>query len=164
MINIIAAIGENNELGKNNNLIWNIPKDLKFFKEKTKNAVIVMGRNTFNSLPRILPGREHIILSQTGNFNKELNEQVKVIKDKEELIKICKDITNTKEIFIIGGATVYGMFIDIADRLYITHVEETDPDADVFFPEIENGKWNKIILTKEEDNNIKFSHVQYDRI
>ena len=70
MISIIAAMGKNNELGKKGNLIWNIPKDLRYFKEKTKNSIIVMGRNTFNSLPKVLPNRKHIILSSTNNFNK----------------------------------------------------------------------------------------------
>ena len=90
MLIIIAAIGKNNELGKDNNLIWSFSKDMKFFREKTKNSVIVMGGKTFNSLPKILPNRKHIVLSKGKDFNKELDENVVVIDDKEKLIKYCK--------------------------------------------------------------------------
>lgn len=164
MINIIAAIGKNNELGKDNSLIWNIPKDLKFFREKTKNSIIVMGRNTFNSLPRILPGRKHIILSSTNNFNKEINDDVIVINNKEDLINLCKKISENNEVFIIGGASLYSMFIDIADVLYITHIEKVEETADVYFPKIDEAKWKKNILANDEDNNIKFSWVEYTKI
>ncbi len=164
MINIIAAIGENNELGKSNNLIWHIPKDLKYFSEKTKGSVIVMGRNTFNSLPKILPNRKHIVLSKTGGFNKETNENVLVIDDKEKLIGLCKELSANNEIFIIGGASLYKMFMEIADKLYITHIEEKDDDADVYFPEISSNVWNREVIANDEDNNIKFSFVEYNRI
>ena len=164
MISIIAAIGKKNELGKDNGLIWNIPKDLKFFREKTRNSIIVMGRNTFNSLPKILPGRKHIILSSTNNFNKEINEQVTVINNKEDLINLCKKISENNEVFIIGGASLYSMFIDIADVLYITHIEKVEETADVYFPKIDEAKWKKKILANDEDNNIKFSWVEYTKI
>ena len=164
MINIIAAIGKNNELGKDNSLIWNIPKDLKFFREKTKNSIIVMGRNTFNSLPKILPGRKHIILSSTNNFNKEINDDVTVINSKEDLINLCKKISENNEVFIIGGASLYSMFIDIADVLYITHIEKVEETADVYFPKIDEAKWKKNILANDEDNNIQFSWVEYTKI
>ena len=87
MLNMIAAIGKNNELGKDNGLIWSFSKDMKFFREKTKNSVIVMGRKTFNSLPRILPNRKHIVLSKGKEFNKELNENVVVIEDRKKLLE-----------------------------------------------------------------------------
>ena len=164
MINIIAAIGKKNELGKDNGLIWNIPKDLKFFREKTRNSIIVMGRNTFNSLPKILPGRKHIILSSTNNFNKEINDDVTVINSKEDLINLCKKISENNEVFIIGGASLYSMFIDIADVLYITHIEKVEETADVYFPKIDEAKWKKKILANDEDNNIKFSWVEYTKI
>lgn len=164
MINIIAAIGENNELGKNNGLIWNIPKDLKFFREKTKNSIIVMGKNTFNSLPKILPGRKHIILSGTNNFNKEINNDVTVVNKKEDLINLCKKLSLDNEVFIIGGASLYSMFIDIADVLYITQIQKTEETADVYFPKIDETKWEKKILANDEDNNIKFSWVCYTKI
>lgn len=163
MLNIIAAIGKNNELGKNNQLIWHISKDLKFFREKTKGAILVMGRKTFDSLPKILPGREHIILSKTNNFNKELNEQVKIVDNAAELVTICKESAKNNEVFVIGGASLYKMFVDIADKLYITHIDKEDKEADVYFPEIDKNKWNETILSEDEENGIKFSHVKYDK-
>lgn len=164
MISIIAAIGKNNELGKKGELIWSIPKDLKYFRERTKDSIIVMGKKTFNSLPKILPGRKHIILSRTAEFNKEINNEIIVVNNKNEIIDLCKKISKDKEIFIIGGASLYEMFIEIADKLYITHIEESDKDADVYFPEIIEEKWEKIVLANDEDNNIKFSFVEYTKI
>ena len=164
MISIIAAIGINNELGKNDQLIWNIPKDLKYFREKTFNSFVVMGRKTFNSLPKLLPGRKHIVFTSISDFNKSIDSDVIVINNKDELIRICKKISLEEEIFIIGGAKLYEMFIDIADKLYITHIEESDRDADIYFPEIDKEKWKKKILANDEDNNIKFSFVEYTRV
>lgn len=164
MISIIAAIGKNNELGKNGTLIWNIPKDLKYFSKRTKDSIIVMGRNTFNSLPKILPGRKHIILSSTNNFNKEINDEVIVVDNKEKLFGLCRELSLNNEVFIIGGSSLYEMFIDIVDKLYITHIEETDIDADVYFPKIVEEKWRKVVLANDEDNNIKFSYVEYIRV
>ena len=164
MISIIAAVGKNNELGKNNGLIWNIPKDLKFFREKTLGSTIIMGRNTFNSLPKVLPKRLHVVLSDSDDFNKELTENVIVVHSMEELTEVCHKLGKGKEIFVVGGASVYRMFIDIADKLYITHIEAEDKEADVYFPEIDSSKWRKKVLAKDEDNNIKFSHVEYTKI
>lgn len=164
MLIMIAAIGKNNELGKGNNLIWSFSKDMKFFREKTKNSVIVMGRKTFNSLPKILPNRKHIVLSKGKDFNKELDENVIVIEDKEELMKYCKELSSQEQnIFVIGGASVYTMFLPIADRMYLTHIEAEESQADVFFPEICEDEWEKMILEIAEENEIKFAFVQYDR-
>ena len=84
--------------------------------------------------------------------------------EKEKLIKMCRELGKDNEVFIVGGASIYKMFIDIADRLYITHIEAEDKDADVYFPEIDNNKWSKKILAKDEDNNIKFTQVEYTKI
>lgn len=163
MLIMIAAIGKNNELGKNNGLIWSFSKDMKFFREKTKNSVIVMGGKTFNSLPKILPNRKHIVLSKKREFNKELNENVVVIDDKEQLIKYCKELSQEQDVFVIGGASVYAMFLPIADRMYLTRIAAEEKQADVFFPEICEDEWEKVILETAEENEIKFAFVQYDR-
>ena len=163
MLIMIAAIGKNNELGKENKLIWNFSKDMKFFREKTKNSVIVMGRKTFNSLPRILPNRKHIVLSKGKTFNKELDENVIVIEEKEELVKYCKELSLEKDVFIIGGASVYAMFLPIADKMYLTQIEAEEKSADVYFPEICESEWEKVILEVAEENEVKLEFVQYDR-
>ena len=162
MLIMIAAIGKNNELGKDNGLIWSFSKDMKFFREKTKNSVIVMGRKTFNSLPRILPNRKHIVLSKGKDFNKTLDENVIVIEEKEDLIRYCKELSQTENVFVIGGASLYQLFMEIADRMYLTQIDQ-ESSADVYFPEIDESKWEKAILAEEEENGVRFVFVEYDR-
>ena len=163
MLIMIAAIGKNNELGKENQLIWSFSKDMKFFREKTKNSIIVMGRKTFNSLPKILPNRKHIVLSKEKTFNKELDENVVVVEEKEQLIAYCKELSFEQDVFVIGGASIYATFLPIADRMYLTQIEDEEKTADVYFPEICESEWNKQILETDEENEIKFAFVQYDR-
>ena len=117
MINIIAAVGKNNELGLNNQLLWHLPKDLKFFKEKTNNHIIVMGYNTFVSLGRLLPNRTHVVLSYNHN---DFVDEVIHFSDYNELLKFIKN----KDVFIIGGASIYKLFIDIADNIYLTEIND----------------------------------------
>lgn len=156
-ITIIAAIGKNNELGYKNDLIWHLPNDLKFFKEKTTGKTIVMGYNTFLSLPRLLPNRKHIVLSSI----KIDNEEVTTIDNLEDLIKFIKEID--EEVFIIGGASVYAQFAKIADKMYLTEVENEFDLADVYFPEINKEEWNITEIGSNEDNNIKYKHMEYRR-
>jgi dihydrofolate reductase len=163
MIIIIAAVGLNNEIGKDNRLIWNIKKDLEFFKKKTSNSIIVMGRATFNSLPRILPNRKHIVLSTKNDFNKEIDDNVEIFNDKDLLIKKCLELSEKQDVFIIGGASLYNIFIDIADKMYITHIEATDKEADTYFPKISEKDWGKTILSRDNETGISFSHVEYKR-
>lgn len=110
-VSIIAAIGKNNELGKDNNLIWHLPNDLKFFKETTMGKDIIMGSNTFYSLPKLLPGRKHIVLT-TKNIN---NDKILVLHSKEELLEYLKQVK--KEVMIIGGASIYTQVLEYADKL-----------------------------------------------
>lgn len=159
---IIAAIGKNNELGENNELIWHFSKDMKFFREKTKGCTIVMGRKTFDSLPKILPGRKHIVLSSGNIFNKELDENVVVVNEKEELIRLCKELSANQDVFVIGGASLYEIFLAYADKMYLTRID-AEENADVFFPTINEEEWNVTILSQEEENGVKFEFVEYKR-
>lgn len=155
MISIIAAIGKNNELGLNNDLIWHLPNDLKFFKEKTLNQNIVMGYNTFVSLGRILPNRKHIVLS----FEKvRLPLEVIQFNNLEDLNNYIKD----KDVFIIGGASMYKQFIDKADRLYLTEIDDTHK-ADVYFPNFDKSLFDKKILGTNSDNGIIYTFTLYER-
>ena len=156
-ITIIAAIGKNNELGYKNDLIWHLPNDLKFFKEKTTGKTIVMGYNTFLSLPRLLPNRKHIVLSE----KKIDNEEVTTVNNLDDLIKLIKSID--EEVFIIGGASVYAQFANIADKMYLTEVDNEFDLADVYFPEINKIEWNITEIGSNEDNNIKYKHMEYRR-
>lgn len=156
-INIIAAIGKNNELGKNNDLIWKFKEDMKFFKETTMSHHVVMGRRTFESLPSILPGRENIVIS-TNNIN---NDKIKLYKSIKEFLVSYKDYD--RDVFIIGGASIYKEFIDIASTLYLTEIDDIEKDADVYFPIFNKEEFNKEIINELEENNIKYRHVLYKR-
>lgn len=156
-INIIAAIGKNNELGKDNDLIWKFKEDTKFFKETTMGHPIVMGRKTFESLPKVLPGRKNIVISRSEIINNEI-EIYKSIKD--FLIKYKE---YNEDVFIIGGAMIYNEFIDIASKLYLTEIEDECKGADVYFPTFNKNDFDKEIISFKEENNIKFNHVLYKR-
>lgn len=156
-INIIAAIGKNNELGKNNDLIWNFKEDMKFFKETTMGHPVVMGRRTFESLPNILPGRKNIIISRNNIIDNRI-ESYKSIRDFLLNYENYKD-----DIFIIGGASIYSEFINMASEIYLTEIDAIDKDADVYFPKFNKKNFDKEIIKELEENNIKYSHILYKR-
>lgn len=154
-LTIIAAIGKNNELGYKNDLIWHLPDDLKFFREKTTGKTIVMGYNTFLSLPKLLPNRKHIVLSSDKLDIKDVTS----FNNLEDLIKFIKEID--EEVFIIGGASIYKQFIGLVDKMYLTEVESEFKEADVYFPEFNKDEWERIELLENENNNIRFKHIEY---
>jgi dihydrofolate reductase len=154
-LTIIAAIGKNNELGYKNDLIWHLPDDLKFFREKTTGKTIVMGYNTFLSLPKLLPNRKHIVLSSDKLDIKDVTSFTNL----EDLIKFIKEID--EEVFIIGGASIYKQFIGLVDKMYLTEVESEFKEADVYFPEFNKDEWERIELLENENNNIRFKHIEY---
>lgn len=155
---MIAAIGANNEIGKNNKLIWYLPEDLKFFKEKTMNKVIVMGRKTFESLPKILPNRKHVVLSR-GNNN--FPDEVTVFNCVDDVLNYYKN--TDEDIFIIGGEQIYKAFLGVADEMYLTEIDQTDKDADAFFPKFNYEEWEKEIIGDFSDNEIPYKHVKYKK-
>lgn len=156
-INLIAAIGKNYELGMNNDLIWKFKEDLKFFKETTMGHPVVMGRKTFESLPRSLPGRKNIVIS-TNEINNDKIEVYKSIRD-----FLIKYQNSNEDIFIIGGASIYDSFVELASNMYLTEIEAEEKNADVYFPKFNINEWNKEIISNHEQNNIKYSHVLYKR-
>ena len=157
MISIIAAVGKNNELGVNNNLIWHIPEDLKYFKVTTMNKMIVMGYKTYKSLPRLLPGRKHIILTHHTIDN----EEVLVFNDINNLINYLNTIT--EEVFIIGGASLYKEFIDKASKLYLTEIDKEYQEADVYFPNFNKSNYKRKVLKKSNYKDLNYSFVIYDK-
>lgn len=154
---IIAAIGKNRELGKDNDLIWSLPGDLKFFRNTTSGHTIIMGRNTFDSLPRMLPNRKHIVLSSRDDFPSE----VEVYKELKSILEKYKE--SSEEIFIIGGASIYKQFLEYCDKLYLTEIDSEDRDASVYFPEFDKSLYNREELLNGEDNGISYKHVLYIR-
>ena len=154
---IIAAIGKNRELGKDNDLIWHLPNDLKFFKETTNNHAIIMGRKTIDSLPRMLPNRKHIVLTSSEN----LPSEVEVYKELKQILESYKD--SQEEIFIIGGASVYAQFLEHSDKMYLTEIDAEDKNADVFFPEFNHEDYTSELIKENEDNGVKYKHMVYRR-
>ena len=162
MIKIIAAVGKNMELGKNNGLIWHLPGDLKFFKEQTKGCTVVMGKNTFNSLPKMLPERKHLILTDDNNLNKDIGDS-ELFFDFESLYKRVKELSCNQDVYIIGGASVYKQFIDIADVIILTEVDASCEDADVYFPLFDKTKYDFDMFGHGKDNGIYYFHVAYHK-
>lgn len=154
---IIAAIGKNNELGKDNDLIWRLKNDLKFFREVTTGHTIIMGRKTFESLPKMLPNRKHIVLSSSENFPSE----VEVYKELKDLLESLKN--SEEEIFIIGGGSIYKSFIDHADKLYLTEIDASYKEADTYFPTFDKENYDREVLKENEENGISYKHVLYKR-
>jgi len=155
---LIGAIGKNNELGKDNKLIWYIPDDLKFFKENTINHNIVMGYNTFLSLPKLLEKRKHIVLT-TKNIS--FPNEVEVLHDKESILNYIKTIDD--DVYIIGGASIYKQFINDSDRMILTEIDEECKDADAYFPHFNKNDWIEEEISKKEYKDIKYRHVLYKR-
>ena len=155
-ITIIAAIGENNELGLDNKLIWNIKEDLKRFKKLTTGHSIIMGRKTFESISKALPGRLNIVLTKNKNFK---CKNVSIASNIHEAIELTKD---DEQPFIIGGSEIYSLFINMAQTIELTRVHNSFK-ADTFFPDINFGKWNKIYEEKFNFDNLPYSFITYKK-
>lgn len=158
-ISIIVAIAQNFAIGKNNDLLFHLPDDLKRFKAITSGKTIIMGRNTLLSLPKWpLPNRRHVVISDVPGDKFEGCEIVSSIEKAVELVK------NDSEAFIIGGGMVYKQFFPIARKLYLTLVYK-DFDADVYFPEINYSEWNELSRTDlyDEKNNFDYSYLNLVR-
>ena len=165
LINIIAAIGKNRELGKDNKLLWYIPNDFKRFKDLTSGHIVIMGRKTFESIGKPLSNRINIIVTrnQQSDGNDMLARKVKVhvCNTLEEAINLAKQY-DQKEIFIIGGGQIYAQAIDLADKLYLTIVKGKY-DADTFFPDY--SQFNKVIFKQEKsDKNYQYTFLGLVRL
>ena len=145
MFSIIVAIGNNNEIGKNNKLLWHIPEDLKKFKEITQGKTVVMGRNTFESIGKPFPDRHNIVLSKKLElFSNNCNEKLEICDNFSKIIENYKN--SDEEVFIIGGEQVYkkALELGIVEKLYISHIDFSDNEADTYFPEIDCNVWKKV--------------------
>lgn len=160
MISIIAALAENNAIGKDNQLLWHISGDLKRFKKITTGKPVIMGRNTYLSLPlRPLPGRTNVVISDDPEENFDGCVMARSVQD---VLDLCpKD----RECFVIGGGMVYREFLQYADKLYITRVHKNF-EADTYFPEIDPEIWKQVSaehITYDEQNDFSYSYTVYER-
>lgn len=142
MIIMIAAVAENNALGKNNELVWHLPNDFKRFKSLTTNHHIIMGRKTFESFPKPLPNRVHVVITRQKDYNPE---GCIVVDSIEKAIAVCPE---NEDSYIIGGGEIYNLGMEHADILEITKVHHSF-DADAYFPEIDKTDWQ---LVESEEN------------
>lgn len=161
MISMIFAVGENYELGYNNELLWHLKNDLINFKKLTLNKTIIMGRKTFESLGRLLPNRKHIVIS--NNYKTDL-EDIEITNDVKEIINRYEN--SEEEVFIIGGASIYKLFEDYASKLYITRVHGKFNKADVFYEyNIKNFiEVDKVTYKKDEYNDYNYDIYTYVKI
>lgn len=158
-ISLIAAIGKNRELGKGNALLWNIPEDMKHFRETTRGHVVVMGRKTFESIGRPLPNRTNIIVSRDKNY--KVPEGCLKAESIEEAIKISSQHEDD-EVFVIGGAQIYALVLPYADKLHLTIVDKEFPEADAFFPDYSEFK-TIISEKKSSDENYSFAFLEIEK-
>lgn len=159
MISIIAAIGKNRELGKDNELLWNIPGDLKRFRELTSGHSIIMGRKTYESIGRILPNRTNIIITRNKDFNVD---GASVVDSLENAIKLAKESSGSEEIFVIGGGQIFEQAMAVVDRIYLTIVDMEYPDADVYFPEYK--EFSKTIFEESHsDSDPRFKYINIEK-
>jgi len=142
-ITLLVAAAENNAIGKNNQLLWHLPNDMKFFKNTTWGMAVIMGRKTYESVNKPLPGRFNIVITRQADWKAE---GVMVAADLNTALQKAKE-TNCNEIFVIGGGEIYKQSMEMADKIYITRVHAT-LDGDTFFPEIDESKWE---LIKNQD-------------
>jgi dihydrofolate reductase len=160
MISFLVAIDKNRVIGKDNALPWRLPADLKFFKDVTMGHTIIMGRKTYESIGRALPGRENVVLTRDEHYHAEGCTILHYISDVEEMEK-----NTDKELIVIGGAEIFKQTFPIADRLYITEIDE-EFEGDTFFPEFNEEEWKVVSKKKgikDEKNPYDYYFLVYDR-
>ena len=159
-ITIIAAVGENNALGKDNKLIWHLSDDLKHFKNLTKGHYVIMGRKTFESMPKALPNRTNVVISRQKDY---VAENAQVVDSLEAALALAQEDDRP---FIIGGGEIYSQALAFADCIELTRVHD-DFEADTFFPEIDTAVWREVWREnhdKDDKHAHAFSFIRYEKI
>ena len=159
--NIIVAVADNNAIGKDNALLWHISEDMRFFRRQTLGSPVIMGRKTFESIGRALPGRVNVVISRSFSTG----EEVEVVASLEDAFKVAES-TNLEKCFIMGGGQIYEQAMQVADRLIVTHVHTVIEDADTFFPPIDPSVWTvsqRSELFTDEETGYTFEFVEYEK-
>jgi len=159
MISLIFAMGKNNALGYKNKMPWHLPADFAYFKKVTMGQPVIMGRKTFESIGKPLPGRENIVITRSTSFS---HEGCIIVDSLDKAKELAKD----KDSFIIGGLEIYRAFLPIADKLYITEIDN-DFEADTFFTGIDYSKWKLVSSepgVKDEKNPFDYKFLVYEKI
>lgn len=159
-LSIIVAVSQNNVIGKNNKLLWHLPKDLKFFKATTMGKPVILGRKTFDSVGKPLPGRINIVVSR------KINLKISGCTVVNSLSLAIKSVENTDEVFIAGGGEIYRQALPIADRIYLTRVLKNF-EGDTNFPQLNHSEWKIVSEEKhfaDEKHDCDFTFTVLDRI
>lgn len=167
IISIIVAISKNQVIGKNNQLIWHLPKDMKFFMDTTMDTVVIMGRKNYESIPkkyRPLKNRKNVIITRNKSY---VAEGCTVVNTIDKSLKFLNNIENS-EVFVIGGGEIYKKFLEkgLIDRMYVTHIDEYF-DGDTFFPDVNYDNWKSTEILahrKDENNPHDFKIMVYDKL
>lgn len=170
ILSLIAAVAKNNVIGGGNTLLWNLPADMKHFRDITSGHTVIMGRKTFESIGRTLPNRRNIVITRDTNY---VRDDIEVVNSLEEALRLVslehgkefEENQDEVEVFIIGGGEIYKQAIDKAQRLYITEVHQ-DFEGDTLFPEIDKSIWREVHRADyepDEKNNIPYSFVEYKK-
>lgn len=157
---MIAAAGENNALGKDNDLLWHLPDDFKRFKKLTSGHKIIMGRKTFESFPKPLPNRTHIVITRDKSYSPKY-ESIIVVYSLKEALKLAEEDALS---FIIGGGEIYNQGEKFANKIELTRIHGSFEDADTFFPEIDESIWKLVAEEyhpKDEKHKYAFSYLTY---
>jgi len=161
MTTIVVAMGEKNEIGFKNQLLWHLPKDLKHFKDITSGHPIIMGRKTYESIGKPLPNRTNIVVSRQKDW---FEEGILIVGSIKEALKFAKKID--EEVFVIGGGNIYEQTMDVVDKLEVTLVK-ADLEADTYFPKIDPKVWKKVeevCHEKDEKNQYDFCFQRFEKI
>ncbi len=164
---IVVAKASNNAIGKDNDLLWRLPDDFKFFKKTTLDHVVILGRKTFDSLPGMLPRRTFVIITRQKDYHAP--EGHYAVHSLEEAFELCEVQRQEKEVYIIGGGTIYKESIEkgLVDKMLITEVNADVDGGDTFFPEFDKKGWNeveRIHHPKDEKHIYDFDFVTYEKI
>ncbi|MCR8644942.1 dihydrofolate reductase [Paenibacillus sp. N1-5-1-14] len=160
ILSYIVAMDRNRAIGHNNQLPWHLPADLKFFKKTTLGHTILMGRKTYESIGKPLPGRTNVVMTQNRDYMVEGCEIVHTVEE------VKTRYANVDELFMIGGAELFKLFMDDADKLYITRIDH-EFEADTYFPELDASKWRKVSSeqgVKDEKNPYDYFFEVYERV
>lgn len=152
---IIACVGKNLELGRKNDLVFRISEDMRYFRKATDGKTVIMGGNTFRSLPGALKGRRNVVLSRSDDFPAE----VEVFHSLDDILA---EFSKDSEVFVIGGASIYQMFLPYAEKLYLTEVDAS-AEADVFFPEFNKSDYNREVVGSGSEKGLNFEFVVYTK-
>ena len=156
---LIAAVSKDKVIGKQGGIPWKIKGDLSFFKEKTLNAPIIMGRATYNSIGRPLPNRLNIVMTRSAKNTEGVTE----VTSTEKAIEAASVNKDSSRVYIIGGENIYKEFLPIAHRMIITEVDLYIKDGDTFFPEWNISEWKEQSRDQRQENGIRFSFVEYTK-